>query len=624
MERADSEFFALIGEGAGILKGLDENSPDFFDGLNRLREIIAMIGEKPAPASLQFPLDSPDESTNWLAAYLDGGINELPDVLIPFEAVVVASLAGGIMSLASNEIMRRAETYGTIVNSGDAQIAVTDEVVSHAVKHGIDQDVLADAASKADALLKEGLNENPAYVAAYAEYERITKERREKMRELADKWHSVHAIAEQTAIQSERDAYSRESGDRQTEAWLVVNAATNAFKEGRVKRHAALFEENGKKIIAAVLAASPVTQEESDKWAAEQIIDDKAKSKLKKLGYKPDDVIRDMAEYYRLSGGKASAIRLSTDGSRRANAVGIEQRKGEKIINLGSSFNKTVLFHELAHHLENDPIAKAASNGFLLKRRESQTVYRLRDLTGHNGYGPREVAYKDGFIDPYVGKVYSDGITEVFSVGVQYLANPKDAAIFAAKDPHHYELITGYLSMPLTPAMRAKLDMHKGAVDELVEQRQTEEDQYGEALDLLAGKVNFAADDWYSTLDPASELYGVLHRYILSRNRGKDAAKYVGSSGEYRVFSGTFRNRSTKRNAKGFLVINLNIGGRGRNAIPDNEAVPGDIKHAKAMIAISEHDSTSLSSVWFNYFMDSSLTNKKQKLIEMVGAENLK
>lgn len=624
MARSDSEFFALIGEGAGILNGLDENSPSFFGDLNRLREIIVMIGEKPDSASLQFSLDSPEAFAKSLAEYLDGGINKLPDALIPFEAVGVADLAAEITHHGRNELMKRAETYGAIVNSGDAQIAVTDEIVSHAVKHGIDQDALADAASKADALLKEGLKENSVYVAAYAEYERITKERREKMRELADKWQAAHTIAERSVIQSERDAYSRESGDRQTEAWLAVNAATNAFNEGRVKRHAALFEENGKRIIAAVLAASPVTQEEADKWAAEQIIDDKAKAKLKKLGYKPDDVLRDMAEYYRLSGGKASAIRLSTDGGRRANAVGIAQRKGEKIINLGSSFNKTVLFHELAHHLENDPIAKAASNGFLLKRRESQTVYRLRDLTGHNGYGHREVAYKDGFMDPYVGKVYSSGITEVFSMGVQYLATPKDAAIFAAKDPHHYELVTGYLSMPLTPAMRAKLDMHKDAVDELVEQRQTEEEQYGKAIDLLAGKVNLVADDWYSTLDPASELYDVLHSYILSRNRGKDAAKYVGSSGKYRVFSGTFRNMNTKRNARGFLVINLDIGGRGRWAIPDHEVVPGDIKYAKAMIAIAERDSASLSNVWFNYFMDSSWANKKQKLIETVGAENIR
>ncbi|MGN8554582.1 UNVERIFIED_CONTAM: hypothetical protein OHV15_18560, partial [Microbacterium sp. SLM126] len=171
-----------------------------------------------------------------------------------------------------------------------------------------------------------------------------------------------------------------------------------------------------------------------------------------------------MAEYYRLSGGKASAIRIGIDGGRRANAVGVTARTDEKVINLGSRFNKTVLFHELAHHLENDPIAMAASNGFLKRRRESDTKFTLRSLTGNKGYGPMEVAYKDGFIDPYVGKVYPGGITEVFSMGVQYLANPSHAAILAAKDPHMLELITGYLSAPLTPAMHAKLNMHQGVV----------------------------------------------------------------------------------------------------------------------------------------------------------------
>ena len=81
---------------------------------------------------------------------------------------------------------------------------------------------------------------------------------------------------------------------------------------------------------------------------------------------------------------------------------------------------------------------------------------------------------------------------------------------------------------------------------------------------------------------------------------------------------------NTKRNARGFLVINLDIGDRGRRAIPDHEVVPGDIKYAKAMIAIAERDSASLSNVWFNYFMDSSWANKKQKLIETCGAENIR
>ena len=43
----------------------------------------------------------------------------------------------------------------------------------------------------------------------------------------------------------------------------------------------------------------------------------------------------------------------------------------DKTINIGSYFNKRVLWHELSHFIENDPVAMAASNGFLLSRRES-------------------------------------------------------------------------------------------------------------------------------------------------------------------------------------------------------------------------------------------------------------
>ncbi len=45
-----AEFFELIGEGAQIMRGLDEDSPKFFDDLGRLREILALIGDpEPEP-----------------------------------------------------------------------------------------------------------------------------------------------------------------------------------------------------------------------------------------------------------------------------------------------------------------------------------------------------------------------------------------------------------------------------------------------------------------------------------------------------------------------------------------------------------------------------------------------
>jgi hypothetical protein len=46
----DSQAFALMGEAGGLLKGLNEDSDSFFADLNRLREIIGLLGEDVAPA----------------------------------------------------------------------------------------------------------------------------------------------------------------------------------------------------------------------------------------------------------------------------------------------------------------------------------------------------------------------------------------------------------------------------------------------------------------------------------------------------------------------------------------------------------------------------------------------
>lgn len=627
MNRADAEFFALIGEGAGLLKGLDENAPGFFDSLGRLREIIAMLGEagpSPVPEKISFTLADKEGSLKSLADYMSGGIKSLPPLIAAYEAETVVALAQtagnpSFFAFAQN----RAHDHGfPEAHLNETKLALFEELRGRGVKHGIDQNELADNITKAAALLQESLTETPEYKAARGEYDRISAERFDKIKALHQKRKDDPTAFSMDEFSLAEKAIYDEYDQAQTDAWQAVRSVETKFNEDRVARHRALFEANGKQIIAAVASASPVTQEQADAWAREQIIDDNAKAKLKRLGYNPDDLVRDMAEFYRLSGGKASAIRISTAGHRRANAVGINERLGEKVINLGSRFNKTVLFHELAHHLENDPIAKAAANGFLVKRRESDTVYRLRDLTGNSGYDRKEVAYKDSFMDPYVGKVYRDAVTEVFSMGVQYLANPGDAARFAGTDPEMYELITGYLSMPLTPAMAAKLNMHAGAIDELQEKRETEAVQYDKALALLAGSVALTADGWFDSLDPESELARVLNIYVLPK--GKNGVKYVGGFGDFKVFSGVFRNKNTKRNAKGHLVVNIGGDGGRQWNIPDNEAVPGDIETAKAMIAVAKRDSASLSSVWFNYFMDSSWANKKQKLIETVGAENLK
>lgn len=237
----------------------------------------------------------------------------------------------------------------------------------------------------------------------------------------------------------------------------------------------------GQKIIDTLLNSSKVTQEQADSWAGGQVIEKSAITKLKKLGYQEADVRRNMAEFYRITGGKLRQVKIETDGSRRANASGIGHFE-DNVIRPGSGFNKTVLWHEMAHHLEADSAAKAASNGYLLKRRKNEKVYSLRSLTGNRGYRSDEGAYDDNFINPYVGKVYRDKTTEVWSMGVQYLAKPYDAAMMLAKDPEMAALMAGYLQADLTPAMKALQTIQDGAKDKAQEKREQAKSEYEQAL----------------------------------------------------------------------------------------------------------------------------------------------
>lgn len=78
-------------------------------------------------------------------------------------------------------------------------------------------------------------------------------------------------------------------------------------------------------------------------------------------------------------------------------------------------------------------MAAAAANAFLLKREtrggEIRTMNQIdAELTGKaksNVYDADEVGVTDGFIHPYMGRVYATGATEVFSVALEHMSEPE-------------------------------------------------------------------------------------------------------------------------------------------------------------------------------------------------------
>lgn len=601
------ERLKITGQLGGAVKALaDASSPIERIRLSRqVAELLAKLRE----GKLSFSLQNKEASARSLRAYLDRGLADVGPALAHFEALTVSELAAEV---GDHDLVAEARARYLKGHGGDPEashLAALEAISARGVDPKIDRDQVNKRLGEMRDTLNVRADQTPEYKAILAEAGALNEEARDRQRQVNALLRSRSPDAD--AAVAGWNAWYADYQRRFKDINKRLAAFIDDFNARKAQAEADALGEAGKAVIASVLAASPVSEEEATSWAKAQVIDDKAAAKLRRLKYPKEQVIRDMAEFYRLTGGKASAVRISVAGGRRASAENVTTRRDEKIINLGSHFNKTVLFHELAHHLENDPIAKAAANGFLVKRRESKTVYRLSQLTGQRGYGPREVAYKDEFLSPYIGKVYPDGVTEVFSMGVQYLSNPKDAAMLAAQDPEMFALISGYLASPLTPAMNAKLHMHEGVIGELQEKRQTEAVLFEKATSALAARITLEQDGWWDALREEDDTLRRRIEYYLF-TRGKPA-KYIGAHGGYRVFEGVFRNPATRRRAKGHLVVGASVS---FSSLPDHAFIHGGLDMTKAAIALSAEQGLSLGSIYRAYLTPDRRGHVNPRLIE--------
>ena len=96
--------------------------------------------------------------------------------------------------------------------------------------------------------------------------------------------------------------------------------------------------------------------------------------------------------------------------------------------------------HELGHAVEFfHPDVLRSSLAFYDRRTAGEAVKKLRDLSPGHGYRVGEITRKDAFIDAYVGREYGRRATEIFSMGIEYMA--KDPLEFWRKDPEHFTYI---------------------------------------------------------------------------------------------------------------------------------------------------------------------------------------
>ena len=105
--------------------------------------------------------------------------------------------------------------------------------------------------------------------------------------------------------------------------------------------------------------------------------------------------------------------------------------------------NSKTWFHEIGHIFE-DSVPVRSKVQLWLKNRSKDTVVSIKKvISGTDDIG---LAYKDRFVDPYVGKLYDGGFSEALSMGFQQFSSKITLLKFAQKDFDHFAFIHGIMT----------------------------------------------------------------------------------------------------------------------------------------------------------------------------------
>lgn len=137
--------------------------------------------------------------------------------------------------------------------------------------------------------------------------------------------------------------------------------------------------------------------------------------------------------------GKETVKRLILDDPRAY------ANRGEELINVGAGLDLRTQYHEFFHHVEfNSEAYRQAAEEWRDSRAFDKEPELLKTITGIN-YDDDEEAMRGNYYDPYVGKIYSDGATEVLSMGGERFATAEDMVKFLDADPGHFKFILGVI-----------------------------------------------------------------------------------------------------------------------------------------------------------------------------------
>lgn len=354
------------------------------------------------------------------------------------------------------------------------------------------------------------------------------------------------------------------------EVFAPVESARNEVIMAERQKASNAFARVGKKLIATVMDKSPIAQDDAVKWANAQEVTKQAVARLKKIGYPLESLRADMAEFYRFTGGRLAAVKIHSKGDKRANATDIEAHSKVGTVNMDANFTKRTLWHEMAHHMEADPVAKMAAGRFIRRRSVDGKKYSLRSLSGNSGYRKDEAAFNGNFFSPYVGKVYADGVTEVFSMGVESFSNAETLARRAVDDPQTLEFIAGFVKAPLDPLAKAHMTLREITATMQTDLNEAIEGDLDSLLKGLADTVEITPDtdtSWVGQNDWQLSRFKQIGRF--------------GDSGYY-LLAGKVTAITSRRKMNGLVLARVTSSGW-----VERSEIPGtDQTVIKAMVAI--------------------------------------
>ncbi len=111
----------------------------------------------------------------------------------------------------------------------------------------------------------------------------------------------------------------------------------------------------------------------------------------------------------------------------------------EMVMSISKELSTPKVAHEVAHWIEiRNPQVKEAAKEFYDRRTKGEKLVSLNKVMSTKGYG-REKTKVDKFANPFMGKHYEDGSTEILAMGVEYMmASPSQ---LAKKDPEMFDFI---------------------------------------------------------------------------------------------------------------------------------------------------------------------------------------